>query len=130
MTNSSNLKHTKTRNEILSFISAQTQPVSAADIYSALKNANADLSTIYRTLNTFTKNGTLFKQQDKSGNSVYISNNEHHNHILVCTKCDKKVDLNYCPFHKIHSDISKKTGFEIEDQNTIIYGICPECKKQ
>jgi Fe2+ or Zn2+ uptake regulation protein len=89
------LKKTKTREEILSLFESISTPLTANDIYEKLKNKNITLSSIYRTLETFTNQNILIKNIDPKGIAIYTLKQEKHTHYLECKNCHSKVELEY-----------------------------------
>ena len=124
------MKKTKTREEILSLFSIATEPLTAGEIYSELKDKDITLSTIYRSLETFTSTGILIKGTDANGVSIYTLKKEKHAHYLECKNCHTKVELEYCPYHKVNDKISKDFDFKVDEQNVVIYGTCKDCNKE
>lgn len=124
------MKKTKTREEILNLFSKSTEPLTANDIYQQLKDKGITLSTIYRSLDTFTASGLLIKGTDVSNVAIYTLKKEHHAHYLECKNCHTKVELEYCPYHKINDKINKDFNFKVDEQNVVIYGTCRDCSKE
>lgn len=121
------LKKTKTREEILTLFETNTTPLTANGIYNALKDKNITLSSIYRTLETFTNENILIKNIDPKGIALYTRKQEKHSHYLECKNCHSKVELGYCPYHKINDDINDEFNFEVDEHNVVIYGTCKDC---
>jgi len=128
--NLNGLKNTKNRQLIFECLKNLNKPITAEELYFLLKDKKIDLSTIYRTLNSFYDNGIVKKEVNSSKKNIFMINNNDDSHVLVCKICHKRVPLKGCPYHKVNKNIEKKTGFIVEDQNTEIYGICPDCQKQ
>lgn len=124
------MKKTKTREEILNLFNSSSTPLSAGEIYNQLKDKNITLSTIYRSLDTFTVENMLIKDTDKNGVAIYMIKKEHHAHYLECKNCHNKVELEYCPYHKINNKISKDFDFQVDEHNVVIYGTCKNCNKK
>ncbi len=124
------LKNTKNRKLILDCLNKLNKPVTAEELYFLLKDENVDLSTIYRTLNSFYEKGIVKKEINSSKKNIFIVDNDNDSHVLVCKICHKRIPLHGCPYHKVNKKIEKATGFIVEDQNTEIYGVCPECQKK
>ena len=128
---SSSLKSTKARESILQIIQKAKLPISAEEIYKeCLHKANVNLSTIYRTLNVLEKNKILIKQVRQNGVAFYQENKHDHKHLLICTKCGKKITLDICPLEEILNNLSKSTNFEVTSHVIEVYGLCEKCKKQ
>ena len=127
-----NLKKTKPRIAILNVLEKAQLPLTADEVFFALKSKDINLSTVYRTLNTFVKSGLAKKEVNKEKENIFLLMHDEHDdhHVLVCVKCHKVVPLKGCPYHEANEAIETETGFVIEDHNTEIYGVCPDCNKQ
>ena len=123
------LKNTKTRSNVLNILQHAKEPLSPSAIFEQLKDKKITLSSIYRTLETFTKEGLIIKDMDQKGTAMYAIFKENHCHYLECKKCHQKIELQFCPYHKINSQINKKYNFQVDEHNMVIYGICEKCKK-
>ena len=126
------LKNTKGRALILSLLKGAEAPLSADEIYAKLRNKGINLSTVYRTLNTFHECGLVHKEVNKNKENVFTLVKDEHDdhHVLICIKCHKVIQLKGCPYHEVNEQIEKDTGFKIQDHNIEIYGICPNCLKR
>lgn len=88
------------------------------------------LSTVYRTLNTLVGYGVVKKEINRLGEYVFSLEKQEDEHVLVCVSCHKKVLLNGCPYQEANEKLTAKTGYQILDHNTEIYGLCPDCQKK
>lgn len=120
------LKKTKTRESVLKLLENSTTPLSAYDIFESLKKDNITLSSIYRTLNTFYKEKLILKD-NINGSAVYTLHKEKHCHYLECNICHKKINLEYCPYHKVNDIIYKKLKFKVDEHNLVLFGTCEDC---
>nr|WP_319489803.1 Fur family transcriptional regulator [uncultured Caproiciproducens sp.] len=123
------LKNTKQRGAIMQILKQNSDPVSAEDIFAALKNEypNLALSTIYRNLERFTADGLIEKDVWSDGIVRYSIAAEHHGHYLICTGCSAKIKIEDCPLSGIEQGLAHDTGYEIEGHTLTIYGKCPKC---
>ena len=110
--------------------------VTAKDIYSYLNEngVKINLSTIYRNLDRLEKEGTLIKYMSKDGDTAmyqFVNKNDNcDNHLhLQCIKCGKVIHLDCHFMDEITEHISNHHGFDITCKNSIIYGVCKECKE-
>ena len=124
------IKSTKSRKSILDILESSDEPLTAEDIYKQLINEGINLSTVYRTLQSLNELDIINKEIDKAGKALYMILKENHKHVLVCTKCGKKIYLKSCPYDNINKELEKTTGFKVEDHNIEIYGLCETCKKK
>ena len=126
------MKKTKTRNIIEETLKKADKPLTAYELFDIHKEENLTLSTIYRTLQTFEKEGIVQKEVSPFKNEAiyyYKNHEEHeHGHVLECIKCHKQIQINYCPFEEANEKIEKNTGFSLEDENHVLYGVCKDCK--
>ena len=128
--------NTKARKFILEYLVNSTDTtVCATDVLEFLnKNGvSANLTTVYRYLNKLLTEHRLIKITDsKTGRSVFQlvkhkKSCDNHLHIK-CTKCGKLIHLD-CEFiDRIKEHILNDHGFTLECTDSILYGICDECK--
>jgi len=124
------IKSTKSRKLICEIVENAKEPLTAEDIYKKVMDEGINLSTVYRTLTSLTELNIINKEIDKEGKALYIIIKKDHKHVLVCTKCGKKIYLDDCPYSAINKEIEEKTGFKVEAHSIEIYGLCNDCKKK
>ena len=123
------MKHTKSRKAILEILSQSNKPMNAMDILKADQSGSLTLSTIYRALGAFEQEGLVNKDVSAHNrDALYTLRQDEHGHVLECVKCHKKVHLDYCPFDEVNKQIEEQTGFALEDENHILYGLCADCR--
>ncbi len=126
------LKNTRHRNSILHIIEKNTQPVTAEQIYLALKNNDVaiNLSSVYRILNTLVDKCLVIKTVMPGENkAVFEMNRFEHKHYVVCTQCKKMVSVPGCPLEEYEKKLRDNTGFQIQGHQLEVFGICRECSK-
>jgi len=124
------LKKTRTRENVLEVFNKAKTPLNANIIYEKLKDKNITLSSIYRTLETFTKEDILMKDNDPNGTAIYTLKEDNHSHYLECKNCHTKVKLHYCPYDQANDEITEKFDFQVDERNVVIYGTCKDCNKK
>ncbi|WP_035053379.1 ferric iron uptake transcriptional regulator [Andreprevotia chitinilytica] len=125
------LKATGPRLRILNLFETSTQRhMTAEDVYRLLLAEHTDvgLATVYRVLTQFEQAGLLSRHHFESGKAVFeLNQGSHHDH-LVCVKCGK-VEEFYDPEIEQRQDaIAAEHGFEIQDHEMYLYGLCADCK--
>ena len=129
---------TENRKRILAFLEENADTtVSVKDIFNYLekKKCPVNMTTIYRYLDKLEKDGRVISYASEKGEKAtyqYV-NNQHHceNHLhLQCIKCGKIIHLDCDFMGKIYGHILEKHGFDIQCKNSIIYGICSECREK
>ena len=124
------LKATTARLSVLRYLDTLDYPISVEALFIRLRDEDLDLSTLYRTLNSFVEAGLAKREVGAHKENLYSLNHDEERHLLVCLRCGKKVPLDGCPYHEVNEAIEAQTGFQVLDHNTEIYGICPACLKK
>lgn len=127
---------TASRKRILEFLKKNSnQTVTAADIDNYLReNDNeVNITTIYRYLDKLAKEGTVMKYVAEKGGKAAYQYVEHghrceeHLH-LKCVKCGCIVHLDCAFMDEIAEHMNKDHGFLLQCRNSILYGICINCR--
>jgi len=91
-----------------------------------------DRVTLYRTLNSFIEKGLLHRIPSDAGFASYglcttecTKSSHHHDHLHF--KCNICGHIECFPDH--HVPKVNLPGYEIEEQNLIVNGICKVCKE-
>jgi len=125
------MKSTRHRNAILLLLEQSDHPVSAEELYISLreKTASINLSTVYRTLDTFVSKNLVIKSTMDDGKARYELNHHEHKHHLFCVGCHKVISIEDCPMGELQDSLKKKMDFEVTGHKLEIYGYCHNCKK-
>ena len=113
------------------------ETVTAADIDQYLKrNGDAvNITTIYRYLDKLATDGTVMKYVAEAGGKAvyqYVELGQHceeHLH-LKCVKCGCIIHLDCGFMDEIAEHIQKDHGFQLQCKNSILYGICKDCRRE
>ena len=123
------VKKTKQRESVLSILENSDKPLNVTEIYSQIQeNSNsAWLSTIYRTLDLFVKNGIVNKINVMNSDiALYELNRLMHKHYAVCLSCHKIIAMANCPMITFNPEL-EETDFQVLGHNLEIYGLCKDC---
>jgi Fe2+ or Zn2+ uptake regulation protein len=89
------------------------------------KSRGLSLSSVYATLNEFSRHGIIKTLQfDRIENRFEMNLEEHIN--LVCEKCGRIMDYKIPPYLN-QREIVQETGFMVIDKRMEYYGYCPDC---
>jgi len=127
------LKNTKNRVLILEILDHAPNPMTADEIFILLRRnePSANLSTVYRTLDTLVKKGLILKATLMEDNRArYEYNRMEHRHHLVCISCNRMIPVTDCPIDEYASALCSREGFEPAGHRLEIYGVCSGCKKK
>jgi Fur family ferric uptake transcriptional regulator len=127
---------TASRKKILEYLKQNSdRTVAVADIDSYLRESGNDVNvtTIYRYLDKLVGEGTVIKYVAEKGSQAvyqYVEQGHHcdeHLH-LKCVKCGCIVHLDCAFMGEISSHIERDHGFLLQCRNSILYGICKNCR--
>lgn len=127
--------NTEQRNLLLSFLRKNPDTMfSAKQIESELQNKNISRSAVYRNLAELENDGKI-KRCSKSGSrEVYYQFFDTQlckNHIhLSCKKCGKIFHMENSVADSLVNNVEQFNGFEINKEETTLYGICRECNNK
>jgi Fe2+ or Zn2+ uptake regulation protein len=86
------------------------------------------LATVYRNLNLLAEQGKILKLEI-NGEYHYDGFCDSHQH-LVCTNCNKIIDLGQKEISNYAMKKIKSGDFELKSVRIIFYGICNDCKEE
>ena len=118
---------TNSRRKILDFLKSNSdRTVTAADIDQYLKrNGDAvNITTIYRYLDKLATDGTVMKYvAEAGGKAVY-------QYVELGQHCEEHLHLDCGFMDEIAEHIQKDHGFQLQCKNSILYGICKDCRRE
>lgn len=126
---------TEQRKRLLEYLSAHTdERMTARQIAEALTVDNISISAVYRNLSILEGDGFLLKCSACEGTREisyqYIAAEECRNRLhLSCRICGKSVHLGEDDTESLIRSALESTGFQIDKTETILYGICGDCRK-
>ena len=127
---------TASRRKILEILKeSKDKTVTAAQIGEQLRQMDSEvnITTIYRYLDRLEKDGTVISFVSGKGSQAayqYVEPGrgcEQHLH-LKCVKCGKIIHLECHFMEEISHHIEESHGFTLQCKNSILYGVCKECK--
>lgn len=124
------LKTTPARLAVLSFLSEESNPLTADGIFDHLKveHNQADRATIYRILETFFQKGIIRRLELGEGRYRYeLAGQEHHH--LICENCGAIEDISDCNISELEKDIMNKKQFLVKRHSLEFFGVCNTCQR-
>ena len=123
---------TKQRDLIISVFSSHNA-LTAKEICEKL-HFNVNKSTIYRNLEKLIKSGNILKELSKDGSkavyrlnpTIYCNGHIH----LICSCCGEIIHLSEVDSKKLDKALKKDYGFYVNDNATIISGVCENCSNK
>lgn len=124
---------TEQRNILLTFLQTNPDTVfSAKQIAQSLADKNISRSAVYRNLaqlETEQKIKRVVKTGSHEAYYQFYDTKDCRNHIhLSCTKCGKIFHMEGNDADRLSQMLDGNEGFELNKSETVIYGLCKECK--
>lgn len=124
------LRVTEFRKACISTLEKSPKAMSSAEIEADLKDV--DRITLYRTLLSFEESGLIHHSVNEAGQKKYAlcadhcDEHEHHdNHVhFHCSKCGSTE----CLDNEVPSDLSLPSGYQINEIQFNVMGVCPHCR--
>lgn len=85
--------------------------------------------SVYRTLDLLSELGLIRPVYQGTAAAHYILFNEGHHHHLVCSNCDKIIELDDCLLKRVENSIGRRFNFDIQGHLLEFFGRCEECQK-
>lgn len=122
-----NLKATPQRIAILEAVDIKGH-INIDSLYENIKEkfTSISLATIYKNINSMTKNMLLFEVKLPNEKSVFEIVKEEHSHLL-CNSCGDVIDIKI-DTQNMTKSISSDHDFNIVQSDLVFSGICKNCK--
>ena len=125
---------TRQRKQLLAYLAAHTdEQMTARQIADALAADQISISAVYRNLAALEEEGLLKRSVREGTREVfyqYIAAEECKDSLhLSCRICGKSIHLGRTDAEQLIQNTLKTTGFQIDKSETILYGICEDCRK-
>ena len=125
---------TRQRKRLLEYLSEHTdEQMTAHQIAEALTADNISISAVYRNLSALEEEGILKRSIRENTREVYyqyIAAEECKDSLhLSCRVCGKSIHLGEKEAEQLLQSTLESTGFQIDKTETILYGVCADCRK-
>lgn len=128
------LKLTPQRTEILRVLMGSHRPLSAQEVFHAVRAAhpNVSLDTVYRNLTMLTGAGLANQvnlQNRESSRFEFQGEGAHHHH-MVCLGCGRSFCVPACPTPLLDARPAEDPDFRVVGHAFEVYGYCSGCQSQ
>lgn len=126
--------NTKQRTALLNFLEQHADEVfSAREIAEVLSVVHISVSAVYRNLSELEAEGKIHKRS-KSGSREayyqYINAKSCKGCLhLSCKQCGKTFHMDTDIAERLTAQLDLVNGFSLDKGNTVLYGVCEDCKK-
>lgn len=125
----SDRKHSRKRDAILACVRSTDVHPTADWVYAQLKPSIPDLSlgTVYRNLNMFKEEGSVFSVGTVDGQERFDGNLQAHDHF-VCTRCGAVIDVDaHTLSEEVLESVRRQLGGRLEGYQLCFRGCCKNC---
>jgi Fur family peroxide stress response transcriptional regulator len=118
------------RRDILRAVLERDDHPTADQVYDAVKDGipGLSLTTVYRVLETLVGLGVI-RRLHHPGASSRFDGKVHRHHHLICTKCQKVVDIESPSLDGLELPAGYEKEFELDDYAVHFFGICGACRR-
>lgn len=118
------------RRTVLEEVLRRDDHPTADQVYAAVLDRLPRISrrTVYRVLDTLVEMG-LIRRVHHPGAATRFDGIIRRHHHLVCSRCNRIVDLENSELDKLPLPGGRPQGFEIHDFSVQFIGICRDCRK-
>ena len=125
---------TKQREALLQYLEQHThEELSALEIAEALAAQDISRSAVYRNLSALAQEGKLRRSARSGSREATYPFSEcaecrtclH----LCCTKCGKTFHMHTHSADALIQSVENAEGFTIDRAETVLYGVCSDCRK-
>jgi Fur family ferric uptake transcriptional regulator len=125
------LRMTSARRAVADLIASRDGAFETADLVadSNRRRLGVARASIFRTLELLTRIGAVERLDLPDGNHSYVRcDSRVHHHHLVCTRCQRSVDLEGIGMAPIIAEVERQTGYRIDRHRVELFGLCPSCQ--
>lgn len=126
---------TKQRKALLNYLSMHAdERLSAKQLEDALKSEGISISAVYRNLSELEREGKVRRVNNSGSREVFYqyTDGAHCKDCLhlSCEKCGKTYHMNSAVAQTLIENLAQSDEFTIDKANTVLYGVCGDCRKK
>lgn len=124
--------NTEQRKRLLDFMKKHSGRALSVDEWTKGISAEADApsrATVYRTLLKLEKQGLVISTKEKRHIHYQLADCDHGHLHLKCITCGRLIHASHRLSKSLERMISRDSDFSLDQKQTVIYGVCSECKK-
>jgi Fur family ferric uptake transcriptional regulator len=122
---------TDARRAVAKLIASRDGAFETADLVadSRRRKLGVARATIFRTLELLVSLGAVERLDLPNGEHSYVRcDSRGHHHHLVCTRCQRAVDLEGLGMTPIIAEVERRTGYQVDGHRVELFGLCPSCQ--
>jgi Fur family peroxide stress response transcriptional regulator len=88
------------------------------------------IATVYKTINLLKQLDEVLELGFPDGSNRYDGNKPYPHPHVICTRCQKIIDLNLDRLKDLTKELIKETGFQIVNHRVDFFGTCRDCQSR
>ncbi len=127
-----NYRLTSPRLAVVEVIASSTRIMNPMEVYLEARRLcrGLGLVTVYRTIEKLEELGLIQKVHLNEGCHSYIATAEGHQHLLICSRCNRAEYFSGDDLAPLMGDLGEKRGFQIQDHWLQLSGLCNTCQQK
>lgn len=123
------VRRTRQRDAIWQVLEQAARPLGPQEMLDLAQSEvpGLGIATVYRNIKTLVSEGRLRVVELPGAPDRYEVAGKHHHHHFHCRSCDKVFEVETCSGD---FDAITPAGFELEDHEITLYGLCSLCAAQ
>jgi Fur family transcriptional regulator, ferric uptake regulator len=124
------VRATRQRLLVLGVLAGERDDATAQEIHRRLRETGeaVGLATVYRTLAVLADHGVVDLLAHHRGEACYRLCGEEHHHHLVCSECQRVVELEECELDGWIDDVAAAHGWVAREHRLEVSGLCADCR--
>ncbi|HEV2250775.1 MAG TPA: transcriptional repressor [Candidatus Limnocylindria bacterium] len=123
---------TRQRVVVAEALASAKRALSAQELYERVKAGHPTIgrATVYRALEAQVQDGMASRFERDGHVSAYIACDAEHHHHLVCTKCQRVLDLGETVVAPLLASVGRRHEFLVDHAALDFYGLCRSCRRR
>lgn len=124
-------RSTDARRAVAELIASRDGAFETADLVADARRRKLGVAraTIFRTLEVLVGVGAVERLDLPNGEHSYVRcDSRAHHHHLVCTRCQRSIDLEGLGMTPIIAEVERRTGYQVDRHRVELFGLCPSCQ--
>lgn len=124
-------KLTNARLTVLTVLEALGGHVTSGQVLEAVEQHDPSIgrASVFRTLDLLTHIGLIRPTYGASSiTPVYVLMPDGHHHHMVCTRCNRVIEIDGCGMEQIQREIEVRLNVQVTGHLVEFFGLCETCK--
>jgi Fur family ferric uptake transcriptional regulator len=115
---------------LVELLANSSNALEAADLYDLARREypRLGLVTVYRTLDKLQELSLVRRIHQENGCHLYLRAARGHEHVLLCSGCRRAVYISGDDLSELSDEITRRTGFTIQEHWLQFLGLCADCQ--